>query len=223
LVNCSASSSTDAGPVSFAWYKDGEPVLFYRRVQVRDNGSLYFTQAVFPLFFLFVPYSVFLIFQPLIIPLFFILFYQFSLFAIFSAHYSQLTLSPLYVVLFFAGNVELDPGITIHPAPSVVISQKNSPLLVNCSASSSTDAGPVSFAWYKDGEPVLFYRRVQVRDNGSLYFTQVKNNRCFSSFLFVCPLFCVPYISATHYSLILYSFLSIFSICYIFCPLFPTV
>ncbi|CAG2225792.1 unnamed protein product [Mytilus edulis] len=75
------------------------------------------------------------------------------------------------------GNVELDPGITIHPAPSVVIAQKNSPLLLNCSASSSPDAGPVTITWYKDGQPVLIDRRVQVRDNGSLYFTQVKNNR----------------------------------------------
>ncbi|CAG2233512.1 unnamed protein product [Mytilus edulis] len=48
------------------------------------------------------------------------------------------------------GNVELDPSITIHPAPSVVIAQKNSPLLLNYSATSSPDAGPVSFTWYKD-------------------------------------------------------------------------
>ncbi|VDI62813.1 Hypothetical predicted protein [Mytilus galloprovincialis] len=86
-------------------------------------------------------------------------------------------IATLYVILSFAGNVELDPGITIHPAPSVVIAQKNNPLLLNYSASSSPDSGPVNFTWYKDGEPVLFDRRIQVRDNGSLYFTQVKNNR----------------------------------------------
>ncbi|XP_063437436.1 protogenin-like isoform X2 [Mytilus trossulus] len=83
----------------------------------------------------------------------------------------------VYLLIFTKGNVELDPGITIHPAPSVVLAKKNSPLLLNCSASSSPDAGRVSFTWYKDGEPVLFDRRVQVKDNGSLYFKQVKNNR----------------------------------------------
>ncbi|XP_052084302.1 protogenin-like isoform X2 [Mytilus californianus] len=79
--------------------------------------------------------------------------------------------------IFAKGNVELDPGITIHPAPSVVIAQKNSPLLLNCSASSSPDAGPVTITWFKDGQPVVIDRRVQFRENGSLYFTQVKNNR----------------------------------------------
>ncbi|VDI44725.1 Hypothetical predicted protein, partial [Mytilus galloprovincialis] len=83
----------------------------------------------------------------------------------------------VYLFIVAKGNVKLDPGITIHPEPSIVIAQKNSPLLLNCSASSSPDSGPVSFTWYKDGEPVFFDRRVQVRDNGSLYFTQVKNNR----------------------------------------------
>ncbi|VDI30815.1 Hypothetical predicted protein, partial [Mytilus galloprovincialis] len=83
----------------------------------------------------------------------------------------------VYLFIFTKGNIELDPGITIHPSPSVVIAQKNSPLLLNCSASSSPDAGPVTITWYKDGQPVLIDRRVQVRDNGSLYFKQVKNNR----------------------------------------------
>ncbi|XP_071140240.1 protogenin-like isoform X1 [Mytilus edulis] len=83
----------------------------------------------------------------------------------------------VYLFIFVQGNVELDPGITIHPAPSVVIAQKNSPLLLNCSASSSPDAGPVTITWFKDGQPVVIDRRVQVRENGSLYFTQVKKNR----------------------------------------------
>ncbi|CAC5400663.1 unnamed protein product [Mytilus coruscus] len=83
----------------------------------------------------------------------------------------------VYLFIFVQGNVALDPGIYIHSAPSVVIAQKNSPLLLNCSASSSPDSGPVTITWYKDGQPVVIDRRVQVRDNGSLYFTQVKKNR----------------------------------------------
>ena len=77
----------------------------------------------------------------------------------------------------FSANVEIDPGIAIHTAPTVVIAQKNSPLLLNCSATSAPDKGPVHITWHKDDQPLVTDKRVQIKDNGSLFFTEVKKNR----------------------------------------------
>ena len=79
-------------------------------------------------------------------------------------------------LFFFSGHLRLDPGVVIHQADSVVIAQKNSPLLIDCSATSSSDAGHATYKWHKNGKPVVTDKFLQTLSNGSLFFPLVKNN-----------------------------------------------
>lgn len=64
--------------------------------------------------------------------------------------------------------------------PQVIVVQKNSPLLLNCSdpTLSWINNSEVKFTWFKDGEVVTpDSRRVSVNQNGSLYFQSIKRKK----------------------------------------------
>ena len=63
------------------------------------------------------------------------------------------------------------------PSPDTVVAQKKFPFLLNCSAYSPPQYRPINYTWYKNGQPLALDRRVQVVDNGSLYFQSIKRRK----------------------------------------------
>jgi len=85
----------------------------------------------------------------------------------------------VYIHFVFAGLVELDPGVVVLPGPSVLVVQKNSPLMLNCSAYSNSgqEYTPISYSWMKDGKKLIPSKQVQIVENGSLYFQHIKKKK----------------------------------------------
>lgn len=87
------------------------------------------------------------------------------------------------IFIFF----NLIPATSIIPSseatgsnPQVIVVQKNSPLLLNCSdpTLSWINNSEVKFTWFKDGEVVTpDSRRISVNQNGSLYFQSIKRKK----------------------------------------------
>ncbi|KAK3096033.1 hypothetical protein FSP39_022221 [Pinctada imbricata] len=75
------------------------------------------------------------------------------------------------------GDIELDLGVVIQPAPPTVIAQKSFPFLLNCSAYSGPEYRPINYTWYKDGAPISLSRRIKLVNNGSLYFHSIKRRK----------------------------------------------
>lgn len=62
----------------------------------------------------------------------------------------------------------------------VIVAQKNSPLLVNCSDPSLSwiNESEVKFKWFKDGRVMTpDSKRISVSQNGSLYFQSIKRKK----------------------------------------------
>ena len=57
--------------------------------------------------------------------------------------------------------------------PAKVIAQKNEELVLNCSVEYDTDLGKLTHNWTKDGAPVVYDRRVQKLENGSLFIRRI--------------------------------------------------
>ena len=69
------------------------------------------------------------------------------------------------------------PEIAIVTAPHHVIVEKKSPLLLNCSVVTIETFGPLEFRWKKNGELLDLDRRIQVFQNGSLYFRRIVHRK----------------------------------------------
>ncbi|XP_069102225.1 protogenin-like [Argopecten irradians] len=75
------------------------------------------------------------------------------------------------------GNTELELGVVILPTPPTVIVQRRTPLLLNCSAFSSPGFGPTTYRWTRNKVDVTFNKRIQLVENGSLYFQHLKRRK----------------------------------------------
>lgn len=85
----------------------------------------------------------------------------------------------LYVCVFSGGWPEntTQPEIAIVKAPHHVIVEKKSPLLLNCSVVTSKTFGPLEFRWKKNGEFLDLDRRIQIFQNGSLFFRRIVHRK----------------------------------------------
>ena len=72
------------------------------------------------------------------------------------------------------------PEIAIVTAPHHVTVEKKSPLLLNCSVVTTKTFGALEFTWLKDGVPIapqVQDRRIQIFQNGSLYFRRIVHRK----------------------------------------------
>ncbi|XP_060582586.1 protogenin-like isoform X2 [Ruditapes philippinarum] len=71
-----------------------------------------------------------------------------------------------------AGDLEI--GLALRQSqPAKVIAQKNGELVLNCTVEYNTDLGELTLNWTKDGAPVVYDRRVQKLENGSLFIRRI--------------------------------------------------
>ena len=89
-------------------------------------------------------------------------------------------LSGLIFCLFVSGGWAentTQPEIAIVTAPHHVIVERKSPLLLNCSVVTSKTFGPLEFRWKKNGEFLELDRRIQILQNGSLFFRRIVHRK----------------------------------------------
>ena len=81
----------------------------------------------------------------------------------------------LHLFLFFTGDGDvLSPGLAVRQGePTAVIAQKNGELLLNCSVEHEPSLGPLNITWQQNGGPVELGKRIQLLNNGSLYFRRI--------------------------------------------------
>ncbi|XP_060075169.1 protogenin B-like [Ylistrum balloti] len=73
--------------------------------------------------------------------------------------------------------MELEAGVVVIPGPPTVIVQRRSPLRLNCSAFSTVGFGPTSYRWTRNRQEVTLNKRIQLAENGSLYFQHLKRRK----------------------------------------------
>ncbi|XP_021346881.1 protogenin B-like, partial [Mizuhopecten yessoensis] len=74
-------------------------------------------------------------------------------------------------------NTELETGVVIVPGPPAIIVERRSPFLLNCSAFSSPGFGQTSYRWTRNKVKVTLNKRIQMVENGSLYFQHLKRKK----------------------------------------------
>ncbi|KAK3094895.1 hypothetical protein FSP39_007610 [Pinctada imbricata] len=84
-----------------------------------------------------------------------------------------------YKYFYLAGVEALPPGIELPQHDRYnVIAQKNGKLWLNCSVTTNgSQHGPLEVSWYKDGKKINFDKRLQLVQNGSLFFKRVLNRK----------------------------------------------
>ena len=82
--------------------------------------------------------------------------------------------------MFYVSGIEassLAPGLQLphHDSHSYhIVAQKNGKLLLNCSvATNVSQFGKPQVSWYRDGRKIHYDNRLQLVQNGSLYFRRV--------------------------------------------------
>ncbi|XP_046543737.1 protogenin-like [Haliotis rubra] len=73
-----------------------------------------------------------------------------------------------------------EAGIRVYQDVDVVVTQKNGQLLLNCSATATSDFGPFQYKWLKDDKLIEFQEvnpKIKLLSNGSLYFKKFRKRK----------------------------------------------
>ncbi|XP_033726178.1 protogenin A-like [Pecten maximus] len=155
LLNCSAFSSTGFGQTTYRWTRNKVAVTLNKRIQLIENGSLYFQHLKRRK-------------RPSRS--------DEGLYECFLNNIKGVVIGR-QVFVKVARNTELEPGVVIIPGPPTIIVQRRSPLLLNCSAFSSTGFGQTTYRWTRNKVAVTLNKRIQLIENGSLYFQHLKRRK----------------------------------------------